>query len=556
MLIKNKKKCEVSMSIKTPLKFLSALAVSISFTLANAETSLSGLSSTFQTKAQNLQVHLNGESGFVRKLDLVKNALPKTTIQLAYFIFEDDYTASALASELIEKAESGNKVQILVDYYMSESYLPWLSHLASTPNIEIKRFRPPTRQFLSFLKKDLQIENPDMFIKALTTGDQNLILKALMSSPIIEKNMAQIKLALRSTKEFSIASLPFILSQLKGVDPSLVSEFRQHLTTFTKRMHHKLLIADTENGTEFIIGGRNISDEYHVSVGHPFLKNRSYPFFDSEISGAIDQKAAEEFKESFSKLWANSTLIKNVTPIKSEELENKLKKNTALFEKQYDDYAQTALIGNLSLGDAEMVYTENGPSSAKSSKKINQTWVQLINKAEHQIDIVSAYFYFTDDMFKAIKAAAERNVIINIKTNSFTSTDMNIVNIASYKSFANWKKLIGANLTISELQKNKGEGSLHAKIINIDNKFVGIGSANSDPRTQLHDTNNLVVLNLESQPETAQKIFDAYVSPAGLHQLTWVEVTEQMAQYIYQKAISEKKELKQMLELKDFIDQL
>ncbi|MBY0555503.1 phosphatidylserine/phosphatidylglycerophosphate/cardiolipin synthase family protein [bacterium] len=544
------------MNIQTPLKYFSAAALTIGFTLANAQTVLNSLPSTLQTHAKQVSIHLNGESGFIKKLDLIKRAKPSTTIQLAYFIFESDYTASALAKALVEKAQSGNKVQLLVDYYMSESYMAWLANMASNPNFEVKRFRPPSPQFLAFLKNDLQIADPESFVKALMKGDKNLILQAAMTSPILAKHAAELQVAMSSSSEASVANVALLLAQFKDLEPSMAVKFRFYMTDFTKRLHHKLLIAETDKGTEFMVGGRNISDEYHASVGHEFLKGRNYPFFDSEVSGTMDAKASAELKNSFAKLWMSTVLTDKVVGAFSAEENSKMLNNTEKFNAQLESYKATAIKGSLPIGDYDMIYTENSPSSVSLTKEISRSWIKLIEKSEKQIDIVSAYFFLTDDMLKALKKAAARNVKINIKTNSFSSTDMNIVNIAAYKHFARWTSEVGPNLSIAELQKGKGEGSLHAKIINVDNKYVGIGSANTDPRTHLHDTNNLVVLDLSKNTAIAKKIFDAYLSPVGLLKLKWAPVTEPMAKMIYEKAISEKKGLREALELSDFIDQL
>lgn len=544
------------MNIQTPFKFFSAAALTIGFTLAHAQTVLSSLPSTLQTNAKQVAVHINGESGFVKKMDLINRAKPKTTIQLAYFILESDISTSALVEKLVEKAQSGNKVQLLVDYYMSESYMPWLANMAANPNFEIKRFRPPSPKFLEFLKSDLQIAEPESFVKALVKGDKNLIIQAAMTSPLLAKHAVDLKVALSSSSEVSIGNVALLLAQFKDLDPSIVVKFRFYMTEFTKRLHHKLLIAETEKGTEFIVGGRNISDEYHVSVGHEFLQGRNYPFFDTEVSALVDVKAASELRGSFSKLWASTILTDKVKGAASAEENSKMLNNSEKFKAQLNSYTALASQGSLSLGDSEMIYTENAPSSSKAGKQITQSWIKLIEKSEKQVDIVSAYFFLTDDLLEAFKKAAARNVKINVRTNSFNSTDMNIVNIAAYKNFARWTSYVGPNLTISELQKGKGEGSLHAKIINIDNKYVGIGSANTDPRTHLHDTNNMVVLDLSKRPNVAKKIFDAYILPTGLLKLNWSAVTEPMAKMIYEKAISEKKGLKEALELQDFIDQL
>lgn len=139
------------------------------------------------------EVHISGESGFFKKISLIESAKPGTTLHLAYFIIEDDYSSSYLVKKLIEASERGVKVELLTDYVMSDKYLTWLQFIASHKSISVKRFRPPTKEFSDFLTKNLQMKDVDSFFKGLMQQNSNLLMQALMSSnslrPVLESQM-------------------------------------------------------------------------------------------------------------------------------------------------------------------------------------------------------------------------------------------------------------------------------------------------------------------------------------------------------------------------------
>jgi phosphatidylserine/phosphatidylglycerophosphate/cardiolipin synthase-like enzyme len=58
---------------------------------------------------------LDNDSAFEHKLDLIRGA--RHTLDLAYYIFEDDLSSSVLALELVRAARRGVKVRLLLDYF-------------------------------------------------------------------------------------------------------------------------------------------------------------------------------------------------------------------------------------------------------------------------------------------------------------------------------------------------------------------------------------------------------------------------------------------------------
>lgn len=108
---------------------------------------------------------------------------------------------------------------------------------------------------------------------------------------------------------------------------------------------------------------------------------------------------------------------------------------------------------------------------------------------------------------------------------------------------------------IFELDVLPGKGSLHAKIINVDNNFVGIGSANNDLRTFLYDTNNLTLVDVANYPEVAPRIFNQYIGHQGQK---WNELTGQRIDAINQKILSDpnSKIILKALKTKHVVNQL
>ncbi len=135
----------------------------------------------FVGKVENMKVHTNGESGYFKKIELIENAKPGTELNLAYFIFEDDYSSAFLTKKLIEASQKGVKVNLLIDYFMSVKYKKWLAYINSQKGIKVKLFRPASKKFKSYLKKDLEMTDAHSFLEGFALQDPAMIQKGLSS---------------------------------------------------------------------------------------------------------------------------------------------------------------------------------------------------------------------------------------------------------------------------------------------------------------------------------------------------------------------------------------
>jgi len=544
----------------------------------------SSLENSVPGEMENTIIHLVGDSGFLKKISMIENAQQGTTISMAYFIFEDDFSSSYLAQKMMEAASRGVEIHLIVDYFMSEKYIPWLQFLSTNPQIKIKRFRPPTKDFKNYLSDELKMAKSDAFIQGLMSQNGEMLLLGMMSSPTIKPLvesqatlLAELQ-KLRAGGKISPAelnSLKFSVLQSVMTNPTALetvtslTKMRSFLKTFLRRMHHKITIAHTNNGKEFIVGGRNISDEYHISADelkHPsnLLKGRSYPFFDCEVSGlfsANDQ--AEDFEDTFKTLW-NSTLAQlldktKLTPEVLKEMQKNMSTKAATYTDNIARMEARGGLGELDINDKLVAqYVENSYLSKLNGKEITLAWKYLIENATSKVQIVSAYLYLYPELIDSLKVAVAKKVQVDIYTNSATTTDLSIVNVGAYSKMADWINEIVKDqepglLNFYELGLFKGEGSLHAKIINVDDKFVGIGSANTDPRSHLFDTNNLMIMNFKQPSSFATKIFSFY-----LDQLRWEKITPEKLQAIlgFMQQDEKSKTVLKITQLPDVINQL
>ncbi|MGB1921996.1 MAG: phospholipase D-like domain-containing protein, partial [Alcanivorax sp.] len=87
----------------------------------------------------------DGLSAFVARVAMIEQA--QTSLDLQYYIFSNDTTGKIIISRLLEAADRGVRVRLLVDDLGTRVDNPLVAILHSHPNIEIRLFNPvKTRQ--------------------------------------------------------------------------------------------------------------------------------------------------------------------------------------------------------------------------------------------------------------------------------------------------------------------------------------------------------------------------------------------------------------------------
>ena len=455
------------------------------------------------------------------------------SIDLCYFIVETDPSSYALVQDLIAKANQGVKVRVLVDYLMTYPHAPLLRTLAQgNATIEVRRYGAPPAAWLQALTRGGVDAN--RFLEGLARQKPAMILEAIAPVAALPKSITD---TLRKTlHRYEQGTLTFVLrvfeifqearNSLRALldsatknagraDPkvpglferlkakveevrrgvALVIEIVRGLEAFLYRTHHKLLLVD---GSTFIMGGRNLSDAYQCDV---LALGRA--FRDVDVQALARGASAGAHAQAFEVLWQSSDSEQLHDPaaldaggpaLSAEKIEELSPKPDAVVaaDAQGDVWPLPALDG----------YIVNNLPGKGGDTSITKAYTERIRAAAESgtgqaIDIVSAYTFFLDKEFgsptlnelrDALADAVRAGSIVNIYTNSIDSTDLKAVNAAAYQTFA---ELIDCGVHVYELAP--GQGSLHAKVAAIGDDWLMIGSFNMDPRSELYDTNNLIV---------------------------------------------------------------
>ncbi len=118
----------------------------------------------------------SGVNAFAARLAIVKSA--RTSIDLQYYIYHNDETGRLLSWYLIDAAERGVRVRVLLDDLTTKTLDDALILLASHPNIEIRLFNPSyERTFRSVaMLTGFSRLNHRMHNKSLTVDNQITIV--------------------------------------------------------------------------------------------------------------------------------------------------------------------------------------------------------------------------------------------------------------------------------------------------------------------------------------------------------------------------------------------
>ncbi len=526
--------------MKTIHLWVSAASL-LSLTLActaprSSDRSPSSLSGSF--KIEDARVLPHNTDAWLEKRIRIKSA--KKSVSLAYYIIEGDTSSALLFRDLIaQKAKNPDlEVKILVDYWQSQHQLPFIKFLDKVPGFEVKRYGAPDQELMGALDQ-IGIDK-NLFLSSVMMGDKDGLLTSLKNATelnlvsALKEQVKDWKADPKSTHTNPLSLSGRILAaQVKA--PTAV-EFFHGMRMFMHWSHFKLTLVD---GRCFVMGGRNLSDQYHLNRGDELVKDRPYVFNDVDVSGCIQGGAGEQ-TASFSGLWNSPRNVRV-----SERLFEKTP-SVAMTQAEFDaqvakgakleDLPQSSDVINMPDGAISAVVADNQPPVTEESSNILRKYVASIDamKAGEELTFVNAYFYIDDSwpiymdhgkpgavslssLFSAIESAAKRGVKVRIHTNSDKSTDLSLVNMQAFRGY---RRLVEAGVELYELGPN--QGSLHMKAAVFGDHGMAVGSFNLDPRSHLFDTNNALFFGAESA--TMGPASEAYLKQ--VHALNWTRVDE------------------------------
>ncbi|MFM2642987.1 phospholipase D family protein [Vibrio chagasii] len=266
-----------------------------------------------------------------------------------------------------------------------------------------------------------------------------------------------------------------------------VVDFAGNRATLDHRLHEKYFNVDQQ---QMILGGRNIGNAY---FGYSPKAN----FFDLDV--LLQGDILRPFEDNYDALWDSELL----TPI-SEQIKVKYQRDFPHFIKALNrarDKAsepETAIKRSVQqLTPMDFIDVVATPVF-DSTKKINDSQPYFRARVEHflkeplnsaeSVLISTPYVIPTEGRFKTIEALTDKQINVELVTNSSSSNDSAFIP-ASYE--VSREQLLDKGVNILEYKDKAmnddhyfhGDTYYHNKTIVVDRKLTYIGSSNFDPRS-------------------------------------------------------------------------
>ena len=404
---------------------------------------------------------------FAARLFLVDHATISLDVQ--YYIYEDDRIGKVFTAHLLLAAQRGVKVRILVDDMITSGKDEEWEKLALHPNIELRLFNP-NRLRTSFRNIALLLD-----VNRLGRRMHNKALIADGSATIIGgRNIGNVYFA--SSEETLFIDYDMLV--IGKVVPDIYKAFDLYWNSKEAEPSQEVFVYnDTKS---YLAAKKDLEDELKA-------------FNKSPIGKAIIKS---DFNQKITK----------------KKLELIVAKRTDFY---YDHPSK--------------VNTSEEDDSTHISSQISEN----LKHIENDLVIISPYFIPSDKMITRLKILRESDVEVTIITNSLASTDVLLVyggykdyiktlvemgvklyelKPHSFKKFLKTKKWI-----------NHRALSLHTKMMILDSNRMGIGSANMDPRSDKLNTEIFMVVSSEKLAKEQRARLDEIINLENLYQLSWGE---------------------------------
>ena len=406
-----------------------------------AQTALGKKSLSFSAK------HDNAESGFYPSSDGIESLairlalaeMAEKSIDLQYYLIKNDSVGKLFVASLVKAADRGVRVRLLLDDIFTKGYDVGMLALNSHPNIEIRLFNP---------------------------------------------------FAYRSLRSANL---------LNGLQ-------------LNRRMHNKTFTVDNQFS---IVGGRNIAAEY-------FGAREDLNFSDADL--LVVGPAVTDVSVMFDQYWNSKPSVPVTAVVNTKNIDSNMKLDE--FRVRITDkfnQANSSVYGRALVSDAgalterlaekliwsseyQLVYYSPDKAlrrEAKDADSIVTPLVEVLEKAENSLLIVSPYFVPLKSGVMAIQALQDRGVDVTVVTNSLASNNHTLVH-AGYAPYRKSVLKTGAKIyeakndaTLQELERlglGDSGATLHTKMFVVDRNIVFVGSFNFDPRSvNLNTESGLII---------------------------------------------------------------
>ncbi len=382
----------------------------------------------------------DGVDAFVARLALIRAAT--SSIDVQYYIYHGDETGQLLTASLMQAAERGVRVRLLLDDMNTTGKDSALALLSDHPNVEVRLFNPFLNRLLrgweflgNFARANRRMHNKSLTVDGIATivggrniGDEYFSANQSIDfgdfdlwavGPVVTEISAQFDLYWNSQAAYPVTSLmkPSELSWAEA-KPKIQQAMKHYQNSeYVQRLKRATLIDDLSR-----------SDS-------PLYWGKAYALYDHP------SKANPEFHEA--------QMTSGVLP---------------------ENYMLPQLI-------------------------------DVFDQAQDNLVLVSPYFVPGEDGVKLLTQYQQRGVKVRVITNSLAATDV----VAVHSGYQRYRKaLLKAGVELKEVRvdanakpgswRGSSKVSLHAKTFYLDDKTLFVGSFNLDPRSAALNTELGIVI--------------------------------------------------------------
>lgn len=421
----------------------------------------------------------SGPDALAARMALARAA--NKSLDLQYYIFDADHTGSALIGEMIDAADRGVRVRILLDDMHTDKTDKVWAALDSHPNIQIRLFNPFANRnarwlelLVNFSRLDRRMHNKQMTI-------DNLV------SIVGGRNLGDAYFSARPDVDFSDLDV-----MVAGpVVPSVSAVFDEYWNSENAYPVGKLVPEGKEAPTEMRALRQRIAEQGEAARASPYVQE----LLDSGLAKGIE----------------------------AGHLPGYVGGATVIADK------------------ADKVEQDPDDPSTHAIPKLRK----LMEQAQRELILVSPYFVPDDDALAWFIAMIKRGVTIRVLTNSFEATDVAAVHagyapkrkalLRAGVELYELKATAFADLVRTTKKPRafaSSRASLHAKAYLADRHLLFVGSLNLDPRSIKLNTEMGVVMDSpalsqrladnmdKTLPDVAYKV-ELRKDANGSEQLTW-----------------------------------
>ena len=432
--------------------------------------------------AEELLHRQQGKSGFyplaapmdalAARLFLIDHAQDSLDVQ--YYLYHDDLSGSLVARHLVQAADRGVKVRMLLDDLDAANKDPVLAMIAQHPNIHVRLFNPI--YFRNLLRNLSLVFNLDklgrrMHNKSLIADGQVAIIGG--------RNIGDVYFAADDERLF----LDFDVMTVGPVAHEVTEQFNVYWQSDWAKPVSRLA-------------------KYHFRFED---YEKLYEAHEEKMAAFAESPTARRLSDSrFNQQIRHHTLGESLPVYEAE---------------------------------AEFFYDPPKKVAAQMSEQESiNAQLEDILKVEKELIMISPYFIPTESGMARLQALRDKGVEIIIVTNSLASTDVVAV-YSGYKSYREGLLKMGVTLYELRPQASRkhkpfqkhwrqNQLSLHTKLTLIDGRYLLTGSANIDPRSIRLNTELMVLIDDVDFTQHEREQLLKVLSEENVYRLAWETLPE------------------------------